>query len=141
MISLQLRLLSALMLSVCVMGCRAGVAPPSNSGARAVVSDYFDALAQQDWDTAYAQLHPDTCQRLNRALFETRARAYLKQLGFPLGRTRIRSCDEQAERAIARVTLSDSDGSMKHNFHEGLLLRPTNTGWRIVLPERFGLSN
>jgi hypothetical protein len=89
-------------------------APRVGTGAREVVVKYFEALAQQDWETAYGQLHADTQKRIDRAAFERSARAYCKRLGFPLGKVFMRSCDEQGAKAIAQVILSDATGSMKH---------------------------
>jgi len=113
-------------------------APPAGTGAREVVVKYFEALAQQDWETAYGQLHADTQKRMDRAAFERSARAYCKRLAFPLGRVFIRTCDEQGEKAIAQVILSDTTGSMKHRYREAAVLQKVTHGWRIVLPGNFG---
>jgi len=113
-------------------------APPVGTGAREVVVKYFEALAQQDWETAYNQLHADTQKQMDRAAFERRARTYCKRLAFPLGRVFIRTCDEQGEKAIAQVILSDTTGSMKHRYREAAVLQQGTNGWRIVLAGNFG---
>ena len=129
------------MVFVCaVSGCRNAAPAPTGTGARAVVTKYFEALAQQDWETAYAQLHPDTKKRMDRAAFERHAHAYCKQLGFTLGKVFIRSCDERDEIAIAQLTLTDADGSAKHRFREGAVLQHMANGWGIVLPENSELK-
>lgn len=119
-------------------GCRTNDPPPIGTGARAVVVQYFEALVKQDWQTAYAQLHPDTQKDVDRVAFETRARVYCSQLGFPPGKVFVRSCDEQEEKAVARVILRDDKGSPGQAFHDGVILRPSPTGWGIVLADTFG---
>jgi hypothetical protein len=129
--------LSAICLCCLLAGCR-NAAPPAGTGARVVVAKYFEALIQQDWELAYAQLHADTQKRLDRKAFERNGRIYCKQLGFPLGKAFLRSCDEQGEKAIAQIILSDVNGSMKHRFHEGVVLQHGDNGWGIILPSNFG---
>jgi hypothetical protein len=133
------RLSLIIILCSVLSACRGeAMAPPAGTGAREVVAKYFEALAQQDWETAYNQLHADTHKRMDRAAFERNARAYCKRLGFPLGKVFMRSCDEQGAKAIAQVILSDATGSMKHRYHEGAALQQETRGWRIVLPGNFG---
>ena len=118
--------------------CRKADAPPVGTGAREVVTKYFEALSQQDWPTAYALLHADTQKQQDRSAFERSAQAYRDRLGFPLGKVTVRSCDELGEKAIAQVLLSDATGSVKNRYRDGLVLRRAPDGWRIVLPENFG---
>ena len=130
-----------LMIVLCsgLSACRTTVpAPVTGTGAREVVAKYFEALALQEWDLAYAQLHIDTQKRLNRAAFERGARAYRNKIGFPLGKVTVRSCDEEGDKAVARVILSDVSGSMKHRYHEGAFLHQSANGWGLVLPGDFG---
>jgi hypothetical protein len=129
----------AILFGSALSACRSTApSPPLDTGSRAVVTAYFDALAQQDWDAAYQQLHADTHKRLNRPAFERSARDYCKRLGFPLGKVFLRSCDEQNEKAIAQVILSDANGSAKARFHDGVVLQQSAAGWKIVLPSNFG---
>ena len=121
-----------------VTGCRNTVpATAPDTGSREVVTKYFEALAVQDWDTAYQQLHADTQKRFSRLAFERHVRDYGKRLGFPLGKVFIRSCDEQGEKAIAQVILSDANGSAKARFHEGVILQQSEGGWKVMLPSNF----
>lgn len=130
--------LVAVMCSV-LSACRnEAPAPPVDTGSRQVVTIYFESLAAQDWDRAYAQLHPDSQKRFDRKAFEHAARGYGKRLGFPLGKVTIRSCDEQGEKAVAQVILGDAAGSMKHRFQEGMILRRSGDAWRVMLPTHFG---
>ena len=120
--------------------CRGPVPdPPARTGAREVVLKYFDALVQQDWETAYNQIDTDTQTLVDRPTFERRALAYRRRLGFPLGKAFVRSCDEQGEKAIAQVILCDANRSMKHRYHEGVVLKRHADSWRIVLPSNFGI--
>jgi hypothetical protein len=135
---MSIRLFLAISLCSLSSACRNDAPAPQGTGAREVVVKYFEPLAQQDWDTAYSQLHADTQKRMNRAAFERGARVYCKRLGFAIGKVAIRSCDEQGEKAIAHVNLSDANGSPKHRYHEGTLLQQSDKGWRIVLPSNFG---
>ncbi len=131
-------LLLTIVLCGAFSGCRSDVPAPAGTGARKAAIMYFEALAQQDWGTAYAQLHADTQKRMDRPAYERAARAYCNRLGFTLGKVTIRSCDEQGDKAIAQVILSDASGSMKHRFHEGAILQQSADGWRISLPSTFG---
>lgn len=131
-------ILLAVFLFCTLSSCRnAAPAPPTDTGTREVVTKYFEALAKQDWDAAYKQLHADTQKRFSRLAFERNARDYCKRLGFPLGKVFIRSCDEQGEKAIAQVILSDANGSAKARFHEGIVLQQNAVGWKVVLSSNF----
>ena len=130
----------SLIFVVCSMlsACRGEAPPPVGTGARKVAVKYLEALAREDWETAYSQLHADTQKYLDRAAFERSARTYCKRLAFPLGRVFIRTCDEQGEKAIAQVILSDTTVSMRHRYREAAVLQQGTHGWRIVLPGNFG---
>ena len=130
-----------LMIALCgtLSACRnAGPAPPAGTGAREAVTEFFEALARQDWDAAFGQLHADTKKQFDRAAFERAARDYCQRFGFPFGKVTIRSCDEQGEKAIAQVVLSDAKGSVKHRYREGAVLQKGANGWGIVLSSNFG---
>ena len=131
------RLLSMIAICSLLTACRGPVVEPVGTGAREVVMKYFEALVQQDWETAYAHLDADTQKVVDRATFERRALAYRNRLGFPLGKVFVRSCDEQGEKAVAQVLLSDANRSMKHRYHEGIVLKRQANGWGIVLPSNF----
>jgi hypothetical protein len=133
----MMRILLILILCGSSLGCRKTVAP-TGTGARDVVKKYFEALAEQDWDAAYALVHAATQKQMDRATFERSARVYRQNLGFTPGKVFIRSCDEQGEKAIAQVILSDANGSMKNRFHEGVVLERGESGWGVVLRANFG---
>ena len=132
-----MRILLMLILCGFLTACRGNPAP-AGTGAREAVKKYFEALAGQDWDAAYALVHNDTQKQMDRAAFERNAQVYRQQLGFTLGKVFIRSCDEQGEKAVAQVNLSDANGSMKNRFHEGVILQRGPGGWGVVLPGNFG---
>jgi hypothetical protein len=119
-------------------GCAA--APPArpDTGARAAAEAYLAALVRNDADAAYQLLHPEAKQLFPREAFARRAAAYVKQLGFAPARVHIRSCDEQADRAVVQVTLTDAAGSRKHSYRDGLVLKRGPDGWGIVPPKNFG---
>src|SRR5262249_10985172 len=132
------RLLVMLILCGASAGCRSSAPErPKGTGARESVQKYFDALAQQDWDTAYAQLHGDTQKLMDRPAFERQGHAYFKRFGFQPAHVFIRSCDEQDDKATAHINLSETKGSTQNRYREAVVLKRAATGWGIVLPANF----
>jgi hypothetical protein len=121
-----------------VAGCSSAPPTPTGSGAREVVTDFYESLARRDGAAAYARLHPDSQKQLDRESFLRRVDVFRSKLGFELGKIHVRSCDEQGDKAVAQLVLSDSADSTKHRYREGAILRTTATGWGVVLPKNFG---
>jgi hypothetical protein len=119
-------------------GCSPAEAVPEGSGAAETVRSYCDALAQQDWNRAYGTLYPG-CQSIWTAeSFARVAGQYRSNLGFTPEEFHIRSCQEQGDEAIAHIVWSGQGGNPRRSFKDGLVLRRTGEGWKIVLPRNFG---
>jgi hypothetical protein len=117
-----------------LVGCAPGRPRPVDTGAREVVRGYCEALLRQDWQQAYATLHPDTQKRLGSQDFTRLARAYRRSFGFdPVG-TSVQSVDEEGEQAVAHVAFVGS----KRRYKDGVLLRRSAGNWRVFLLPTFG---
>jgi hypothetical protein len=120
-------------------GCGGPKAPaPADTGSRDAVRTYYEAMIRQDWQPAYAALHPDTRRKLTPEQFTLRAKSYRKKLGFVPEALRIRSCEEHAEEAVAHVILMGRPVGHRRRYNEGVVLRRHAGAWRIVLPLTFG---
>jgi hypothetical protein len=136
-VSRPVRLAAALLLGAVGCGRPAEPAPP-DTGAKDAARGYFDAVIRRDWPAAYAGLHPDTTKSLPAADFARRAEAYRRQLGFEPTAVHLRTCEENGDRATARVELTGS-GSGRHRYKDAVTLRNEGGKWLLVLPPRFGL--
>jgi hypothetical protein len=50
----------------------------------------------------------------------------------------VRSCEERATEAIAHVVLTGRGKSQARRYRDGITLRHTDEGWRVVLLQSFG---
>jgi hypothetical protein len=100
------------------------------------VQGYFEALLQHNWDRAYDVLDPDSQSRYSRAQFVDLAKKY-GNVGFEPQSVKIRSCDEQQDKAIAHVFLIGASAGKERRYRDGISLRKTANGWRVVLPQDF----
>ena len=120
-------------------GC-GGASPPTpvDTGSREAIGVYFGGILRQQWQPAYAVLHPDTQKRFTQEQFILQARAYRKKIGFEPDGLHIRSCEEQGTDAIAHIVLTGRSPGHKRRYSDGVVLRHHAGGWRIVLPPTFG---
>jgi hypothetical protein len=127
-----------LILVVGIGGCSSAEAVPEGTGASEAVRGYCDALAQQDWNRAYGTLHPDCKSVLTAEDFARLAGQYRRNLGFAPEEAHLRSCQEHADEAIAHIVWNGHSGNQRRSYKDGLVLRRTIEGWKIVLPRSFG---
>jgi hypothetical protein len=120
-------------------GCDKATEPPAGTGAREAAQSYGEAVCRQDWSQAYAVLHPDSRKNLDEDQFAYLAAAYHTGIGFHPTEVRVRSCEEQSNRAIAHLVFL-SDSPARQRFKETLLLQKSSAGWGVVLPDGFGNS-
>jgi hypothetical protein len=130
---------------VCVVvlaagGCGRPAERPADTGAKDAARSFAEAIARQDWATAYEGLHEDGRKRLGRDKFTRLARQYRRDLGFEPTRAQVRSYEEQGDEAKAHVVFSGRAKSGPRQFRDSVLLRRGPEGWGVVLPRRFGHS-
>ena len=122
-----------------MIGCGGPKTPaPADTGSGEVVRAYYEAMIRQEWQSAYAALHPDTQRRFTSVQFALRAKSYRKKVGFVPEASRIRSCEEHGEEAVAHVVLLGQPAGHRRRYNEGVVLRRHAGTWRIVLPATFG---
>jgi hypothetical protein len=126
------------LLAVLAGGCGSPPPAPPDTGARAAVQAYFEALTRQDWDGAYRALDADSRSRCDLARFTQRARAYRRNLGFEPVAVHVRACEEHGAEATAHVVLTGSSASRARQYRDAVTLRCGPSGWGVVLPSRFG---
>ena len=124
-----------LLLPLCLLGCGEKQPTITNTGAEAVVRNYFDGIIHQDWPACYALLHPDTQKRLTQQQFTTYAQEYRRKLGFAPEEVHIQSCTERENDAVAHLSLSGEASKKKHTYKEGATLKRTEGSWKIVLTQ------
>ena len=127
-------------LSIGFAGCggRAPEAAVVDTGAKAVVQDFCDAIVRQDWGRAYALLQPENSKQISLERFSRLAEAYRSNTGFDPQKVHIRSCEEQDSGAVAHVVFMGGTSHNRQQYKDGLTLRRVDGDWRIVLPQNFG---
>jgi len=125
-----------LMLLAALIGCGSKPTPATDTGAKDVVQAYGDAIVRRDWSRAYVSLHPESRARWSEAQFARAAEAYRAGLGFDPRSFRVRSCEEQSDRAVAHV-MFNGDGR-RQQYRDGLTLAFVEGNWRVMLPLNFG---
>jgi hypothetical protein len=128
--------LAALLAAGCAKKDRPAAA---DTGARAAVRVFYEALIARDWPRAYAALHPDERARSSEEQFAARAQAHSRRFGFAPTRLTVRSCEEAGDTAKAHVIIAGA-GPGKHEFRDALTLHKGPPGWGVVLPSTFGAA-
>ncbi|MFO0927347.1 MAG: nuclear transport factor 2 family protein [Gemmataceae bacterium] len=131
-------LLSAALTLAAMVGCGKPAPPITDTGAREVVRNYYEALVARDWPRAYSGLHPDVRRAVTPAAFARWAEGYHRGLGFAAQEVHLRSCDEQGDRAVAHVVLSGAAQHRRRQYRDGVTLRRVADGWYVDPPA--GLS-
>jgi len=126
------------LVAILAAGCGAPSAPPAGTGAEAVARTFYLALLHRDWPAAYSGLHPDSRARCDPATFARLAQGHRRGLGFEPQAVRLRSCEEQGEKAIARAVFSGEAAGRPRFYKDAVTLRKGAAGWGVVLPSRFG---
>ncbi len=109
-----------------------------NTGARAVVEEFYGALIAGDSPRAYEKLDRESQRRVSPARFATLAAAYRKNIGFHTERVHIRACEEQGDAATAHITIAGHSAGHSRRHNDGVTLRRTDSRWGVVLPANFG---
>jgi len=129
---------SVVVLTAC--GCGGQVEQSPDTGARDAARAFAEAIARQDWTTAYEKLHENSRARVPRDEFARRASRYWRNLGFEPASVQVRSCEEQGEEAKAHLVFGGQVKSGPRQFRDSFLLRRGPEGWGVILPPRFGQS-
>lgn len=130
--------LAALLLLAGLVGCNRTPTPAAGTGAKEAAQAYYEALMRRDWQKAYAALHADSQKRCTQEQFARLGEAYRRNLGFEPDDVHVRSCNEQGIEAIAHLVLTGRTSSQARRYKDGVALRQTVEGWRVVLPPNFG---
>ena len=125
-------------LLVGLSGCTRTAAPIADTGSRSAVQKYCDAVVRCDWKTAYATLHSDSTAKWSAEQFRLAAEGYRRKFGFVPETVHIRSCEEHDTQAIAHVNFKGHSTTKHQLYTDGLVLRHTAEGWRVILPHNFG---
>ena len=124
---------------VAMAGCgRPAPPPPVDTGAKEAARAYFDGVIRKDWNVIYPALHPDSRRHYTREQFAQRSIANRKRMPFEPEVLLVRSCEEQGEKAIARVILTTRATRHKPRFTDAVVVRRSEGVWRVVLPDHFG---
>jgi hypothetical protein len=121
-------------------GCRPAPPVAPDTGARAAVRTYYEALVRQDWPAAHAALGPASRASDDAARFAERARAWRRGLGFEPEAVYVRSCDEQGDGAVAHIVLAGRGGA-RTRYKDAATLRRGAAGWGVVLLPSFGRAH
>ncbi len=119
-------------------GCGGRHEQPTDTGAKDAARTFAEAIARQDWETAYEGVHEEGRRQLGRDEFARLARQYRRDLGFEPASAQVRSCEEQGDEAKAHVVFSGQSKGGPRQFRDSVLLRRGSEGWGVVLPRRFG---
>ena len=125
------------LLLLAVVGC-APSPPVADTGSRATVQTYFEALVRRDWPNAYAALHPESRKGWTLDQFTRAAQTHRKALGFEPEEIHVSSCEEHGTEATAHVLLSGHTSKKLLNYKDAVTLKRADTGWGIVVPASFG---
>ncbi len=128
---------SALLLCA-LLGC-SSEPPSTGTGAQETAQEFCDALVRQDWERGHALLSAASQARCSRTQFAQRGRAHRRSLGFEPESGRVRFCEEHGTQAIAHIVFTGRNVT-RQRYPDALTLERSETGWRVVLPARFGQS-
>jgi hypothetical protein len=130
---------AAILLGVSAMAAGCSQEPnSSDTGSRASVKGFYEALLRQDWPAAYALLHADSKAKCNEEQFARLAAQYRRSIGFEPDAVHVRSCEEHTTEAVAHVVLTPAGESGQRYFKEATTLRQGRDGWGVVLSANFG---
>jgi hypothetical protein len=121
-----------------LIGCGHVSNEQKRTGAKQCVQNYFQAIVDEDWSKAYSALDESSQRRWNATQFAELARKYRRDLGFDPKQVFIRACEEQGAEATAHVVLTGLSTAKDGRSKDALVLRRSETGWRVVLPTTYG---
>jgi hypothetical protein len=120
-------------------GCgRPADGPPADTGSRAAVRAFFEAVGRRDWSVAYDALDPDSRARCSGEEFARRAEAYRQGLGLDPTGVRIPACEERGDDATAHVVLTGR-GHGRREYRDAVTLRRRDGRWGVLPPAGIGL--
>jgi hypothetical protein len=131
------RLILLLTLIALMAGCNREPEPP-DTGSRAAVKSFYEALCHQDWPVAYALLHPDSKSKWSEGEFTRLGEQYRRGFGFEPSTVHVRSCEEHGAEAVAQLVLATPGDTGQRTSKEAAVLRMGPDGWGVVLPPTFG---
>jgi hypothetical protein len=132
------RCVGCLLLATIAVGCTSSPATREGTGAKEAVEGYYQAIVQRDWPRAYAALHADSRARCGPERFALLAENYRHALGFEPQKVHVRSCEEQGAKATAHFALIGRGASGQRRYKDAVVLRQSEGGWGVVLPQDFG---
>jgi hypothetical protein len=126
-------------LIIALVGCGEKPPPtPPDTGARAAAETFYSALIAHDPERAYEVLDPESKRRVSAEQFATLARAYARNVGFPVEKVHVRASEEQGDAATVHVTLTGHGAGHSRRYSDGITLHRKDGRWGIVLPANFG---
>jgi hypothetical protein len=124
-----------------LVGCAgAESSSPTDTGARKTAEAYVQAILAGDWAGAYACLDFNSQTALPADRFASLAKAYRDAFAFEPEGVTVRSCEVHDDEAIAHVLFRGRSASGLRFYKDGLVLRRSDLGWRVVVPSSFGLQ-
>jgi hypothetical protein len=121
-----------------LMGCGRVQEDFPGTGAKQCVLEFYQALIQQDWPSAYATLDPRNQKAHTPEQFSRLAQSFRGTLGFEPESIHIQACQEHGPEAMAHVVLTGRNADQERRFKDAVALRRGDEGWRITLPATFG---
>jgi hypothetical protein len=134
----KVRSTAAGVLTILLAGCSSAPPTAPDSGARAVVRDYFEAVVRKDWQAAYAALNAESRAQVSAGQFAQQADRYRRRLAFEPQEIVVRSCEERGTEALAHIVIKGQAAGRVRSYKDGVVLRQAGAGWRVVLAPRFG---
>jgi hypothetical protein len=129
---------AGLLLLAALGGCSRQSPPSAGTGAKEAAQEYYEAMIRRDWQQAHASLDPESRKHCTLEQFTRLADSYRRHLGFEPEEVHIQSCEEKGPEATAHVVLTGRSSSRSVRYRDGIPLRQTAEGWRIVLRSNFG---
>jgi hypothetical protein len=112
--------------------------PPAQTEAGETARQYFSALIEKDWDSAYKTLDAASRSRCSGEQFARLGEVYHRGLGFEPSEVHVLACDERGDEAIAHVNLKGRSGSSVKVYRDAVALHRGEGGWVVALPAEFG---
>lgn len=92
----------------------------------------------RDFAHAYAALDPTSQKKCGMRQYRDLATSYLSSFGFDPDKAHVRSCEEHGASATAHIVFTGHTSTHERWHKDGILLHNDGTGWRVVLPAKFG---